>query len=386
MKQKVLIITNHYLDNLAGGTIASLAYINAFASLYPDCSLIYPDNGNVVSHLLLPSIKTFPCVDIRSRIQKGFEIYFGKIHRFGKCSSNAFLSLRPDIVVFDTSIVTYRLIKLAKKLGTIKIIIHHNVEQDYLNDNPPSIAYRFAYWNYLVRAEREGIRNSDLNLTLTESDRLRLISIYDPNKIYLFKKTGVFEPYKYPSMPLIRTESERNSLKIKFVISGNLSFSQSDLSIREFVKTLWPVISSCNQDYQLIITGRNPTRELLSLCNKYQEIKIISDTENYYKIIAESDYYICPVDRGSGFKFRIMDGLRIGLPAIVHEVSARGYEPFISSGDMIVYNSEESLKKAIYRLMNTKFDRNKIQKIYAEFFSLKNGINRVKNTLEESIH
>lgn len=383
MKRKVLIITNHYLNNLAGGTIASLAYINAFSSIFPDCTLIYPDKETDVRNLLLPSLQMIPCKDNRSGWRKGFGIYCGKIHRFGKASGKAFISLKPDLVVFDTSIVSYKLISLAKELGFFTITIHHNVERDYLRDNQRPIVYRFAYRNHLVRAEREAVRNSNLNLTLTDSDRIRLMSLYSPQKHNIFKISGVFEPIRYPLEKTVMPIIKRNSPGYKFVISGNLSFPQSDISICDFVSTYWPILRSRIKDCTLTITGRNPSQKLYRLCSNVADIQLIPNPENIGDLIAACDYYICPVDRGSGFKFRIMDGLRYGIPVIAHEVSARGYDPFISTGNLLVYNSEISFKKAIEKILNSNFDSGLIQNIYEEFFSFEKGKNRLKAILEE---
>ena len=382
--RSVLIITNHYLDNKAGGTFASLGYIKAFASLFNDCTLVYPDNGTNVMHLLPPGVKTIPVADTRSKWRKGLGIYYGILHRFTRRASAIMLINKPDIIVFDTSIVSHPLIRLAKKMEIFPITIHHNVEYDYFRDNPPHLSYRFAYRFYLLKAEREAVRSSGLNLTLTDSDSIRLAELYSPGKLNEIRTSGVFEPFQKSSKNILESSPGKISGKDKFAISGNLSFPQSDISTRKFIKKLWPIVRSCIPGCNLIITGKDPSVQLQQLCAVNPDIRLIINPENIERILIECDVYICPVDRGSGFKLRTMDGLKLGMPVLAHEISARGYDHFTKAGYLLVYNSEESFESAVHKLIQNNFDRNKIQQLYTESFSFEHGTTRLKNILEEN--
>jgi hypothetical protein len=101
----VLIITNHYPDGWGGGSVASRGFINAFADNYHDCTLIFPDNDADIRPLLHSRIKMLPCRDSRPRWLKGFGVYFGKLHRFSKITRKYLAQSKPDMVVFDSSIV-----------------------------------------------------------------------------------------------------------------------------------------------------------------------------------------------------------------------------------------------------------------------------------------
>lgn len=45
MMTKVLIITNHYLDNRTGGSRASVGFINVVARVFPEVTAIFPIKG-----------------------------------------------------------------------------------------------------------------------------------------------------------------------------------------------------------------------------------------------------------------------------------------------------------------------------------------------------
>jgi hypothetical protein len=381
--KRILIITNHYPDMTGGGSLASRTIINSFASLFRYSTLIYPDNGKPVGHLFLPGIKTIPNNDPRPKWFKGLEVYTGRLHRFERCVVAEIKSNKPDILIFDTSIVSLRIIEKAVRSGIRIITVHHNVEVDFIKDNPPSIVYRFPYSYFLVKSEREAVIASKLNLTLTEHDRIRLSELYKRDILPIITCMGVSEPYTagIKQLPEFSGENKKNP---RFVISGDLSYPQSDISIRNFIETLWPIVKNRFENPELVITGKKPTAKLARLCAKFKEISLIGNPDNIFKIVAGCDFYLCPVDRGSGFKFRIMDGLKLGLPAIVHRVAAQGYEDFSEKGFMSVYDSPGSFNESISNICFKSIDYRQLKYVYTEKFSFERGVKRLEDILNKT--
>jgi glycosyltransferase involved in cell wall biosynthesis len=107
------------------------------------------------------------------------------------------------------------------------------------------------------------------------------------------------------------------------------------------------------------------------------------------KVINKADIYLCPVFVGGGLKLRVMDGLQQGLPALVHEVSARGYDEFEKAGVLFSYNDkqsfEESLTKIVEITKKHKIKKEDIRKLYQVNFSFEEGVKRVKKILEQNI-
>jgi glycosyltransferase involved in cell wall biosynthesis len=380
--RRVLIITNHYLNIKTGGSLASLSLINRFGSLFPDCTLIFPDNGKPLSQLLMPGIKILPCGDSRPDFVKGLGIYLGKIHRFGKKAREYIQKLKPDIIVFDTSIVSYGILGKAVKSGTMIITHHHNVETDYFRDNMPHFSYSFAQRHHIRKSEKAAVRNSILNLTLTNNDREKLAELYGENNLHSIRCLGICVPDNFTeinsSIPALNPEYD----KIRFVITGSLSFPQSDSSIRRFILNKWPGVLLLCPNAELVISGRNPSISLTTLCNKYSNIRLLPDPVSTKEIIAGSDYYICPVDSGSGFKFRIMEALKSGKPVIAHKVSSIGYERFVENGIINVYDSDESFTGALTNALKTQITSDEIIKMYSEVFSFESGLMRLETVLE----
>ncbi len=380
----VLIITNNYLDGKTGGSVASLGFINAFPSLFSDCYLIYPVNGEQTIREIHPGLKRIPCIDNRKKWEKGAGVFFGKIHRFSRLSREMISEIKPEIMVFDTSIVSHGLIDIAKKNQAKIITIHHNVERDYFSDNPPPLIIRFPYRFYIKRAERKCVQKSDLNLTLTTNDKSRLTELYTNTRKSDIECLGVFEPYGTESF--INAENDKKDREtIRLSITGSLGYSQSNLSIIKFVKDYFPEVAVDGLNFETVIAGSNPSDELKHLCDDKAGLKLISNPGNLSEIIAESDIYLCPVESGSGLKLRIMDALRLGKPVIAHEISARGYEQFVNTGFIFTYSDVPTFRKCIQNVTRREFRRDEIRKLFFEAFSFSNGVTRLSKLLSGDI-
>lgn len=382
---KVLIVTNHPVEKKEGGCIASRAFINGLSTIFPDCTLIYPSSGNTIDHLINKNINKIPCEDRRPKWIKGLGIYFGVLHRFRSTVYEWINLNKPAIVVFDTVIVSHRLIGHVKHLGIKTVTIHHNVEIDYYTDNKMPLLIRFPHRFYLRKAEKKAILKSDLSLTLTENDRIRLNKLYSPDKEANIRCLGIFEPMYFNKNEISFITKPKEPDHINIVITGSLAYPQNNLSILEFFKSYYPAILDFKQKLIFTVGGSNPSEELRDLSDNNPDIRLIPDPGDILHIVSRADIYLCPINRGSGIKLRIMDSLRLGIPTLVHEVSASGYETFIRSGFMLQYNSVETFKTALDKIIRSYYDVTAIKGLFKECFSFDSGVRRLENIMKENL-
>lgn len=382
---KVLIITNHPIEKKQGGCMASRAFINAFSAIFSDCTLIFPDTGRKIDHLVHPALKKIPCIDKRPRWIKGIGIYFGQLHRFRPIVRKWLLNNKPDLVIFDTVIVSQGIIDMVKRATISIITIHHNVEIDYFSDNKLPFIIHFPYLFHIGRAEKKALMASKLNLTLTENDSIRFKKLYSSVREINLRCIGVFEPEEKKEIgPAVRCSVTKNADQTNMVITGSLGYAQNYLSIIEFILNYLPVLNDLNIKYVITIAGSKPSKKLMQICEKYDAIKLIPDPLDISSILNDADIYLCPVSRGSGLKLRIMEGIKTGKPTIVHDISSRGYEVFIKAGMMFSYNSPENFKIALERALNTYLNEEDVNNLFKEHFCFKSGITRLKNLLKEN--
>lgn len=380
---KILIITPHYIEQTSGGSLGSRAYIGAFANLFHNCTLIYPDKGNNIEKYLPPNVKLIPCKDTRTKIQKGIDVYKGILTRFPKFATDYIRNNKFDIIVFDHSITSIGIIDTAKKYSNYIITIHHNVETNYYRDNKPPIYLRYAIIPTIEKAEKVALFESNLNLTVTEEDRRYFIEKMNgnPNNIYCLSTSE-----SYIDKPRAIKEKAIDYNNIKFIITGSLCFPQSIISIKNFISYYFPILENEIPDSRLIIAGRNPAKKLFHLIKNKNKISLIPNPTDIFQLIDESDIYICPTELGSGIKLRIMDGLKCGLPIIAHAHSCRGYEKLVEKGIIRSYHNLETFKQALRSIKENPISPDKILKEYYTLFSLQAETERLKYALTKYLN
>lgn len=375
---KVLIITKHYLDQSLGGPNCSKAFVKALTSIYNDCVLIYPEHNDHTTSMPFinaDNVKIVPCYDKRSKLKKGIDTYFGRIHRFGEFVRDFLRKNTFDIIFIDHSFTASSgVIKTIMKTNCKIVTLHHNVESNYIKDNKQSILFRYPYNYFSLRAEHNAIINSNLNLTLTEADKACFSKKYIKQK-NTFEVMGIFE-YADRDTNVTCTPDTQN-----FVISGSLSARQTETALIAFITDYIPVLNNLCPHCKVIITGRNPSKTLINACNRFDNIILVPNPDNLLKEIAKGSYYICPLFTGSGIKLRIMDALYLGLPVIAHDISVKGYENIVNNNFMFGYNNIESFRHAVKQVLPIK-EYTEIRECFLSTFSFMAGRNRLLSILK----
>lgn len=369
---KLLYITYHYIDGFGGGAIGTKAYINAFAELADEITLLFPFKDNPVVKDLNPKVKVTPLRNDRSRFKKGLDLLTGRSNPFRHFTSYAD-NKRFDTVVFDTCMVSHGLIGHFKRQGIRIITVHHNYQYEFFRDNSTTL-FRLPTLFWVRRYEREAVRMSDLNITVTYKDLHSLKKSYGTGT-ERFEAVGSFEDIRR-SHPVYPSVDEP-----RFLITGGLNDVQTEKSLLYWMEHYFPILKEHFPTASLTIAGRSPSERLLNLAARHG-IRVIPSPESMEPFLAEAKYYICPTFLGSGRKMRVLDGLSHGLPVLCHSVSARGYESFINSGAVLEYNGPESFRLALQKLNNLDLDKKDTIRLYENEFAFNRGKERLANALK----
>lgn len=377
--KRVLFITRHYLDENNGGSNCTKANIRAIAELYDDVTLIYPEHTGVDSSYYAPKgVMPIPCYDNRKRWQKGLDVYRGRLHRAINFVKQHISENKYDIVIIDHSLAANGVIKAINRTGAKIITIHHNNESEYIKDNMPSWLYRIPFVYYVKRTEREALLLSDLNVTLTEHDAQTFRNWYPDKDIHCYN----MGTYQWQDIP--KTIDDDGIIHCKtFAITGSLNFLQSQKPIIDFIEQYYPILQKIIPEAKLIIAGRNPSRSIVAACRRYQGIKLIPNPEDMGTVIKQADIYICPVNRGSGVKLRVMDGLKLGIPVLGHSVAANGYETIKNDGYFFEYYDKGSFEKALYAISELNYNRQDVYESFSHYFCFQAGKERLRDILKK---
>lgn len=376
---KVLVLTNHYLDENNGGSNGTKAYLRAIGELYDDVTLIYPEHTGGDSTAFIPKgVKPIPCYDDRKRWQKGIDVYRGRLHRAIDFVKRHLSENKYDIVVVDHSIVANGVIKILSRTGSKIITIHHNNESEYIKDNLPSRLYRIPFVYYVKKAEREALLLSNLNVTVTQHDAQTFRDWYPDRDIHCHN----MGTYQWQDIPKTIDDDGIRLCKT-FAITGSLNFLQSQKPIIEFIERYYPILLRKIPEARLIVAGRNPSQSVADACNRYQSIELIPNPVDMGAVVQRADIYICPINTGSGVKLRVMDGLKHGIPVLGHSVAANGYEAIKDDGYFFEYYDEDSFEKSLDAVSELKYKRQDVYDAFSRYFSFQAGKDRLKEILKK---
>ena len=374
---RALFITHHYLSGNSGGAFASRAYINAFAEIADEMTLLYPiKEGQNLFDGINPKIKTMPVAYAIPKWRKLIHTLVGKVHRYFKVANDFLSEKKADMVVFDTSIVSFRLIDRFKVKGYKTIVIHHKYQYEYFRDNTRGFLKPITLF-WCKKYEKDAVRKADINLTLTQQDVELLANNYNEGNRANFSVLGAFEYCRREP----KNSQGRNSQN-RFIITGSLSSYQTYASLEQWITNYYPLLKSVFSESTLTIAGKNPSAELVEMCRNNGVI-VVPSPPSMDDVLKNADYYICPTFLGGGLKLRIMDGLKWGLPVVTHSVSARGYEAFKDAGCLFSYSNAEEFLFAIQQLKTLSMSKCKIQALYNSLFSFNAGVARLRNVIDK---
>ena len=369
---KTLFITYSYLGGHGGGVYASRTHINLFAALSEKLTLVYPyKQGEEPRGINEAKIEMIPVSDPRSNARKFSDLLRGKVHRY-HLSNDFFDKGKYDVVVFDSSVVSSGLIKKFKKAGMKTVTIHHNYQIEYLlGDGSWLTLLPDLFWTRIY--ERQAVRNSDLNITLTQQDVELLQHHYGGEAP--FAVLGVFEYQQ--STPAAITPGVRGH---RYVMTGGLGFKQTEDSVIRWIKEYYPELKKTDSSAWVTIAGSSPSERLRGLVEE-AGIELIASPTDMAPILRNADYYLCPVDRGGGLKLRNLDGLKYGLPVLAHKVSIRGYEKMQEQGVIFSYETKEEFAAGVVQLNSLTLGKSEIQRMYLQQYQFDRGVKRMKDIL-----
>lgn len=370
---KTLFISHSYLSGNGGGIFASKAYINMFAAISDEMTLLYPYKLGKEPLGIKEGIEMIPVEDNRSKIRKFLELIIGIVHRFEAAALKQIEIATYDVVVFDNSVTSSRLIKRFKKAGIKTITIHHNYQMEYLKADSKYPTRPFdLFWTRIY--EGCSVRESDLNLTLTRQDAELLIRHYEKNA--KFEVLGVFE-----SQNVVLDSPARRIGNKKYIITGGLSAKQTEDSLIRWINEYYPILNTLDPDGEVMIAGYRPSNRLKTAI-KDAKIDLVDSPDNMTPYLKKADYYICPIDCGGGLKLRIMDGLKMGLPVLTHQVSLRGYETMLNAGFVFSYKDQQSFEEGVRNLKNVTVDGFTIQNAYSNCFGYEAGVKKLESIIK----
>lgn len=377
--KRVLFIAHLDLFKRTGGGLATLSYYNAVCSLFPGLVDLILPLGCIPPGVSRPD---WFGVKPRSKLVAVMELLTGRLHRF-KDYVQHFLRRnenRYDLCIINGGVYAGDMIDFIKSQGIKVAVIHHNYEKEYHMDNRTLLTFKGLFPYYVIKNEKKAYLRADLNLFLTNQDVATFRNVYGPchGRIELL---GCFEAENV-RLPDVKEAASEPVL----VISGSMDTYQTVNGISDFFTKYLPVAKAVEPGLKVVITGRDPSVEVYRMQEIEPEIiTIVPNPVDIGSVVSKGSIYCCPTCIGGGLKLRVMDGLRLGMPVLVHALSSRGYDAFFDKPYFKIYSDELSFKRGFYDLVslisNQQASRSAIQADYGNLFSFSAGERRMKSIL-----
>jgi glycosyltransferase involved in cell wall biosynthesis len=382
--KKILFLATNDFNQFGGGAQAIRAYLDSTLDIYGNESV---DVMLGEEYELKSEYRNLNVIRVKKRgfLQSRLEVLKGYLDRW---VTPMVSYLKEHANEYSTVVINGGrmgvVVQKIKKFGLRVVTIHHNEEIEYCMDNKHIVTLG-GRWDYLVRrAQGLAYQHSDINLFLTAQDCEHLHEIYGENN----KVNEVIGVYDYKSATKILPSTDECEYHIG--ASGSLVNYQTTHGILDIKNNYIDIIKELLPSYKLLLTGRNPSNEILEFTDEYSEhIAVIPDPQDIISVIQKCSIYLCPTDIGGGLKLRVMDGLKSGMPALVHKISARGYEMFADKPYFRIYEDRETFKKGLSDLLDFvtvtgKEERQQISKDFYSYFGYGAGTERFRRLLKEN--
>ncbi|MFA7628485.1 MAG: hypothetical protein WCY37_03720 [Candidatus Dojkabacteria bacterium] len=377
--KRILFVSSVNLFKTGGGGQATLAYLDSIIDIYGR------DNVDV----MIPSECDIPKdyqninyvrIDKRNRYIKYFYYFQGILSRFTIPIIKYISTHRKEysICIINGGVVAGKSIRKINKNGVKTVVIHHNHEFEYHLDNKSLESLKGHFMYYIKKTEGAAYLNSDLNLFLTKQDMETFRYVYG-NPRGLNYLLGCYDMKYAQSIKLSQSTKEYS-----LAISGTMSNYQTTVGVQDFYNRYFRISKRLIPDLKILITGRAPSEQILRIKTENPSIfNIIPNPKDILSIVQRGNIYLCPTNIGGGLKLRVMDGLKCGMPILVHKISARGYDYFYDKPYFRVYEDEKSfesgLSDLLFYLNNNNNIRYMIQNDYYNYFGFINGTKRMQD-------
>jgi hypothetical protein len=376
MSGKLLVVSHSDPFEIGGGSFACHAYAKAFSECFNgNADICVPAESKAV---IDDSIRYDKIIRVPKRtiLSRFISLFTGDIDRY---SGYVKKLIKEDSDVYSTIVIngcreSGSMVRFLKSNGIKVITIFHNFEREYFKDNFKTPLIRGMMLFHIRNLEKKAYKYSDANLFLTPDDLQKYEDIFGIRSLNF--RIGVFEYKVIPSL----VPDKRNGLV--FVITGLLCNKQGEDGIVYFFNELYRYLP---ENSSLIISGLDPTRKVVELCNEHKNVTLIPNPSDMNEVVAQGDIYICPAKTGSGLKLRIMDGLRLGIPVIVHDHSKSGYESMLMTPYFKSFMNPSEFGEAVQELsaqvLENKQERALVRESYLSHFSYESGLERVKEIM-----
>ena len=338
----LLFIYNNPFDKANGGSRRTEQAYNALSEKYGVKKYFVGKRSNKLLTLL-----------------RNIFFYSGSLSFFDMLKINKYLKNINDveIIFFDVSIHGRLVKKIKLKYPNIKLVVnYHNNERDFHYDLMKSSGLLYLpLWLSAYYNEKLSLSYSDLNIFITENDRLSLGACKEKSIVIPATLSDKFREIDWKNM--IKTD--------KYVLFVGSAFYANIEGASFLIRNIAPYIS-CN----VFIVGNGMKKAMAK--EKYPKNVIIEDyVEDLTEIYNGAIAFVAPLFFGSGMKIKLAEAMMYGKKIIATPLAFWGYE--INSLCCSVCDTAQDFIREINNTDTTKVFYKESRQLFLNYYSALNN-------------
>ena len=196
----------------------------------------------------------------------------------------------------------------------IKMVRTHNIEHDYYS----SLAKQSTRLKQqFFKSEAKKLKNYELNLAL--ADYLLAIKESDKTHFEKFHSNVKLLPVSTPESKI----KEQKKTDSYLLFHGNLSVSENETGAAWIIKNIY------NRNIKLIIAGKDPKEQLISLC-KEKDVELIANpsSDKMEELIQSARIHIFYSDQATGVKLKLVNAMNSSGHILLNDkmIEGAGFE------------------------------------------------------------
>lgn len=220
-----------------------------------------------------------------------------------------------------------------------------NVEVDYvegyfaLKGGLINCLYKTLEIACVKRDEKDAVNYSNHLIYLTKRNVLRIHDLYKR------------EENNATIIPICLEDELKLTLQstLKTVVFiGSLDYAANVLAVKKILE-FWKLKYEQNDEIKLLIAGRNPSKEVISIVEETKNAQLIQNFKNVVDIIPMHSLMLAPIEKGAGMKVKVAETLSMGLIVAASDEALVGYEEALEECQhgLIRANSPDDFCKVI---------------------------------------
>ena len=295
---------------------------------------------------------------------------------------------KPDIIYLGRSRFGF-IAKGIRKNNPHCIVVTNidNVEVDYvdgyfsLKEGVINNLYKSFEKHNVRKDETDAIEFSDRLIYLTQRNVARVKELYNHCET---------NPIIIPICLEKQTMLYKKSSKKTVLFVGSLDYAANILAANRLIE-LWKEYFVQTPGVELIVAGRNPSKELLSYNANVKNISVIPDFEALADIIPQNSLMLAPIEKGAGMKVKVAETLSMGLMIAASDEALVGYEDAIKNdkiNGIVRANTKEEYIDAIRKYLNFSDEEldnisKQNKKLYQTYYTYSVSRSKIKKLLDD---